>query len=159
MLCATFNIFKSAQWLFCYRIRFWISMKYFNSSERVWVGVLVIAMLCCDAISGIENKSCGKTCVPDIENQWLGVSLSREPVNGNVMVSYHKPLSSDFSLWYNAEKHTARVIVQIILCFGCRDGPLNVFILLRNLKINMKSPFWKPAKGWCCEGWCFYTEL
>ena len=36
------------------------------------------------AVAGVD--SCGKTCDADIDNQWLGVSLSRQGSDGSVLV-------------------------------------------------------------------------
>ncbi|XP_062390165.1 integrin alpha-4 [Sardina pilchardus] len=44
----------------------------------------------CEEMS-IDNEAyCGKTCTSETENQWLGVSLAREPVTGSVMACGHR---------------------------------------------------------------------
>ncbi|XP_063069320.1 integrin alpha-4 [Engraulis encrasicolus] len=43
-----------------------------------------------DVENSATSVSCGKTCVSERENQWLGVSLSREPVRGTVMACGHR---------------------------------------------------------------------
>uniref|UniRef100_A0A674F4L6 Integrin subunit alpha 4 n=1 Tax=Salmo trutta TaxID=8032 RepID=A0A674F4L6_SALTR len=43
----------------------------------------------CQQIStGVD--SCGKTCVSESDNQWLGVSLSRQPSDGHVLACGHR---------------------------------------------------------------------
>ncbi|XP_067083664.1 integrin alpha-4 [Osmerus mordax] len=43
---------------------------------------------CQQILTGVD--SCGKTCDADIDNQWLGVSLSRQGSNGSVLACGHR---------------------------------------------------------------------
>ncbi|KAL0963711.1 hypothetical protein UPYG_G00309870 [Umbra pygmaea] len=36
------------------------------------------------------NQYCGKTCTAESENQWLGVSMSRQPIGGTILACGHR---------------------------------------------------------------------
>uniref|UniRef100_A0A8C7CWT1 Integrin subunit alpha 4 n=1 Tax=Oncorhynchus kisutch TaxID=8019 RepID=A0A8C7CWT1_ONCKI len=49
----------------------------------------VCACMCvCVCTTGVD--SCGKTCFSESDNQWLGVSLSRQPRDGHVLACGHR---------------------------------------------------------------------
>ncbi|XP_060784948.1 integrin alpha-4 [Neoarius graeffei] len=52
--------------------------------------------------TGVEQ--CGKTCQPESDNQWLGVSLSRRPSNGDVLACGHRWKNVFFSQKDNQNK-------------------------------------------------------
>lgn len=42
-----------------------------------------------NAVGSPSGEPCGKTCLEERDNQWLGVTLSRQPgENGSVVVGY-----------------------------------------------------------------------
>uniref|UniRef100_A0AAR2JUD1 Integrin alpha 4 n=1 Tax=Pygocentrus nattereri TaxID=42514 RepID=A0AAR2JUD1_PYGNA len=51
---------------------------------------------------GVEH--CGKTCWPESDNQWLGVSLSRRPSNGDILACGHRWKNVFFSRKDNQNK-------------------------------------------------------
>uniref|UniRef100_A0AAR2KZ81 Integrin alpha 4 n=1 Tax=Pygocentrus nattereri TaxID=42514 RepID=A0AAR2KZ81_PYGNA len=52
--------------------------------------------------TGVEH--CGKTCWPESDNQWLGVSLSRRPSNGDILACGHRWKNVFFSRKDNQNK-------------------------------------------------------
>lgn len=42
-----------------------------------------------NAVGSPNGEPCGKTCLEERDNQWLGVTLSRQPgENGSIVVGY-----------------------------------------------------------------------
>lgn len=42
-----------------------------------------------NAVGSPTGEPCGKTCLEERDNQWLGVTLSRQPgENGSIVVGY-----------------------------------------------------------------------
>lgn len=55
----------------------------FSSSSVQHIGLCVIG--------NPNGERCGKTCVEERDNQWLGVSLSRQPKeNGSIVVCINR---------------------------------------------------------------------
>ncbi|MEQ2239843.1 hypothetical protein ILYODFUR_008772 [Ilyodon furcidens] len=51
----------------------------------------------CDPMPA-DVSSCGKTCEPESDHQWLGVSLSRQPgENGGHVLVMHNPFFCDYT--------------------------------------------------------------
>lgn len=75
------------------------------------------------------GEPCGKTCLEDRDNQWLGVTLSRQPgENGSILVGF----------WNWSTDH---IMKSVILGVTCTHLVYYFFVLFRLVGIYGKIYF------------------
>ncbi|KAI4881006.1 hypothetical protein NFI96_019659 [Prochilodus magdalenae] len=94
----------------------------FNSSIKTPGAIYkcnVVSKRCEQLQTGVEH--CGKTCLSESDNQWLGVSLSRRPSNGDILACGHRWKNVYFSRRDNQNKLPHGVCFKFSSSFSRKD--------------------------------------
>ncbi|XP_061091253.1 integrin alpha-4-like isoform X2 [Conger conger] len=68
----------------------------------------------CEEIDiGMQNVRCGKTCYSETDNQWLGVSMSRQQADGSILVCGHRWKN----IYYSKENNSKTPMLPHGLCY------------------------------------------